>query len=72
MSSTDEYGATGQRRSERLGVGQLRAVAGSLVSRSVRPAAAAVVVAAAMCLAAQAPATLPLMVVLAVVCRHRR
>jgi hypothetical protein len=70
MSSTDgDRNAVG-RRAERLDPAQLKAIAGG--RRLVRPATAVVAVVAAMCLAAQAPATLPVIVVLALVWRRWR
>jgi hypothetical protein len=72
MSSTDGNRNAVDRRPQRLDLAQLRALAGSLAGRSVRPAMTLVAVVAAMCLAAQAPATLLVIVVLAVVRRRRR
>ena len=71
MSSTDSDRNAVDRSSQRLDRAQLRALAERLAGRSVRPAVALVVVFAAMYLAAQAPATLPVMVVLALVWRRR-
>ena len=71
MSSTDGDRNAVDRSSQRLDRAQLRALAGNLAGRSVRPAVALVAVFAAMCLAAQAPATLPVMVALALVWRRR-
>jgi hypothetical protein len=72
MSSTDGNPNAVDRRVQRLDRAQLRGLAGNFAARSVRPAAALVAVFAAMCLAAQAPATLTVMVVLALVWRRRR
>jgi len=73
MSFNDGDGGAAERRRERLDVVQLRALAGGLARRSVRPAAALVAVVAALRVGAQAQATLPVIVVLAVVwCRRRR
>jgi len=72
MSSTDGDRNAVVRRPERLDPAQLKAIAGGLARRLARPATALVAVVAAMCLAAQAPATLPVIVVLAVVWRRWR
>jgi hypothetical protein len=71
MSSTDGDCNAVEPRRQRQDLVQLKLIAGSLARRPARPAATLVAVVAAMCLAAEAPATLPLIVVLAVVWRRR-